>query len=494
LPPGWQAWSKAEQEMLLEAQRQAKAALVPKDPRGWARYYGVFLWSLQLAVAASVAANKRTVVRSAAGIGKSYLSAVIVCWWVCTHPADEVYVWTTAPGGDQVSGILWEDIRKIHKRLGLPGKIGLDNKWRIGGVLVASGRKPADKADGAEDDPDTGQGFHRRYLLVVLDDAGGLDGWLWDAAENITTGDDCRILGTGNPDHAGSRFARVCEHPLWTAFKASLFDSPNFTGEWVPDALRPVLTTRAWQEARLLDWGADDRRYKSKVLAEFPSDHPSQVIPAAALAGCFIGEPRSASELVPVVLGVDVGGGSDLTVVRERRGIRAGRRWAIRTSDPEANAELVMRAIAESGAAMVNVDGNGVGHGLVGDLRRSIRRGDAGRDVAVNSVMTGEKSSEPATYLNLRAEIWWKVGREATQRGEWDLSRAPEAEQLRTELLLPRWDLDPRGKIVIEPKDKIRERTGGKSPDDADALLLAYYVPKDAQGSYWEALQSGRLR
>jgi len=434
------------------------------------------------------------VVRSAAGIGKSFLSAVIACWWVTTHPVDEVYVWTTAPGGDQVGGILWEEIRKLHKRLGLPGKVGLDNKWRIGGKLVASGRKPADKADGADEDPDTGQGFHARYLLVILDDAGGLNTWLWDAAENITTGDDCRILGTGNPDHAGSRFAQVCDHPLWASFRASLFDSPNFTGEWIPDDLRRVLTTTAWEEARRIDWGIDDRRYQSKVMANFPKDHPNQVIPAAALAACFIGEPRAASELVPVVLGVDVGGGSDLTVVRERRGIRAGRRWSVRTSDPEKNAELVMQAIAESGAAMVNVDGNGVGHGLVGDLRRSVRRGDAGRDVAVNSVMTGEKSSEPLTYLNLRAEIWWKVGREATQRGEWDLSRAPEGDQLRTELLLPRWDLDPRGKIVIEPKDKIRERTGGKSPDDADALLLAYYVPRDAQGSYWEALQAGRLR
>lgn len=452
------------------------------------------MWSLQLRVAESVAANKRTVVRSAAGIGKSYLSAMIVCWWVTTHPVNEVYVWTTAPGGDQVSGILWEDIRKLHKRLGLPGKIGLDNKWRIDGVLVASGRKPADKADGAEDDPDTGQGFHRRYLLVVLDDAGGLDTWLWDAAENITTGDDCRILGTGNPDHAGSRFAQLCDHPLWTAFKASLFDSPNFTGEYVPDSIRPMLTSRAWQEARLLDWGAEDRRYLSKVLAEFPSDHPDQVISAAALADCFTAEPRSATELVPVVLGVDVGGGSDLTVVRERRGVKAGRRWEYRGSDPERNAQLVMDAIRATGAAMVNVDGNGVGHGLVGDLRGRIRRGDAGRDVTVNSVMTGEASSEPAIYGNLRAEIWWKVGREQSQDRAWDLSGMAEGERTRTELLLPRWRMDARGRIFVEPKDDIRARSGGKSPDDADALLLAYHVPADAQGAYWEALSSGKLR
>ena len=479
--------------MLLEEQRRAKARTIPRDPRGWARAYKVFLWSLQLAVAASVAANKRTVVRSAAGIGKSYLSAVIVCWWVTTHPVNEVYVWTTAPGGDQVSGILWEDIRKLHKRLGLPGKIGLDNKWRIDGVLVASGRKPADKADGADDDPDTGQGFHRRWLLVVLDDAGGLDGWLWDAAENITTGDDCRILGTGNPDHAGSRFAQICDHPLWASFKASLFDSPNFTGEHIPDELRTVLTTRQWAADRLAEWGAKDRRYLSKVLAEFPSDHPDQVVPADKLAECMLPVPRAASELAPVELGVDVGGGSDLTVVRERRGMKAGRRWEYRGSDPERNAQLVMDAIKATGATSVKVDGNGVGHGLVGDLRNRIRRGDAGRDVAVHSVMVGGASSLPLVYGNLRAELWWVVGREASQQGLWDLSGMAEGEKTKTELLLPRWRQDAKNRIFIEEKKDIRARSNGQSPDDADALLLAYYVPRDAQASYWTALQGGKL-
>jgi hypothetical protein len=50
------------------------------------------------------------------------------------------------------------------------------------------------------------------------------------------------------------------------------------------------------------------------------------------------------------------------------------------------------------------------------------------------------------------------------------------------------------GRILIESKDDIRSRTGGQSPDDADALLLAYHVPKDAQTAYWAALTSGRLR
>lgn len=473
--------------------RRRKRQEPPKTAVQWAKEHGIWLWSLQLEVADSVAKNKRTVVRSCAGIGKSYLAAAIVCWWIDTHLASEVYVWTTAPGNDQVSGILWGEIRKLHEQLKLPGRVTLDNKWWIGSRLVASGRKPADSAAGAEDTPDTGQGFHARYLLVVLDDAGGLDGWLWDAAENITTGDDCRILGTGNPDHTGSRFAQICKHPLWTHFKASFFDSPNYTGEWVPDRLRHILQSKTWQEERLLDWGAKDRRYLSKVLAEFPSDHPDQVIPAAALAQCMIPEPRAAGELVPVELGVDVGGGSDLTVVRERRGMKAGRRWMYRGSDPEKNAQLVMDAIRATGATSVKVDGNGVGHGLVGDLRNRIRRGDAGRDVAVHSVMVGGASSLPLIYGNLRAELWWVVGRESSQQGTWDLSGMDEAEKTKTELLLPRTEYDAKGRIFIESKDDVRGRSGGKSPDDADALLLAYFVPKDAQGAYWAALTSGKL-
>jgi hypothetical protein len=450
---------------------------------------------MQRHVAESVQRNKRTVAVSGAGIGKSYIAALVICWWVTTHPADDVYVWTTAPGGDQVSGILWEEIRKIHKALSLPGRVGLDNKWRIGGVLVASGRKPADKAAGADEDPDTGQGFHRRYLLVVLDDAGGLDEWLWDAAENITTGDDCRIFGTGNPDHAGSRFAKVADHhPLWTAFTVSVFDSPNFTGEPVPAHVAAKLTSKAWVEERRLDWGEDDRRYKSKVLAQFPSDHPQQIVPAADLAACFFAEPRSATELVPVELGVDVGGGGDWTIIRERRGMKAGRRWAKRTDQPEQAGELLAEAIRATGATSVKIDGIGIGWGLAGEIRLRAKRGDFAWEVAVHVVMVSEASTAPQEYHNLRAQLWWEIGRVGSQRREWDLSAMEDPKgKAREQLLWPRWFPDVKNRIQVEAKDDIRDRHSGESPDDADALLLAFYVPRDAQAAYFQALTSGKL-
>ena len=40
--------------------------------------------------------------------------------------------------------------------------------------------------------------------------------------------------------------------------------------------------------------------------------------------------------------------------------------------------------------------------------------------------------------------------------------------------MAPAWDLDAQGRRKVEPKDETKEKIG-RSPDDADAFLLAYY-------------------
>jgi reverse gyrase len=45
---------------------------------GWARdVLGIDLWSLQAAVAMSVAENKRTTVQAGHGVGKTFLAAIL---------------------------------------------------------------------------------------------------------------------------------------------------------------------------------------------------------------------------------------------------------------------------------------------------------------------------------------------------------------------------------------------------------------------------------
>ncbi len=488
LPPGWETWNPAEKQLLLETLRQAKSARQPRDPLGWAQSRGIFWWSAQRAIAASVELNKRTVVRAGHAVGKSYTAAGLAGWWVDTKPDSMVI--TTAPTYDQVHGILWEEIRALHTRLQLPGRALATDEWKIAGRQVAIGRKPPDSAKGSDFDPATFQGYHRPGgVLVILDEAGGVPEWLWNAVETVTTTDNSRILAIGNPDNPGSHCTPGW--PGWAQHKISVFDSPNFTGEDVPPQVAAALVTPGWADDRAAEWGADDYKYISKVLAEFPSDHPRQVVSIADLLACQFPEPRSATELLPVELGVDVGGGGDWTVIRERRGIRAGRQWKHRSDRPEEICRLLLRVVLETGATSVKVDSIGVGAGVVGEMRNLRARGD--HDAAVHGINVAEQAGDPAKYLNKRAEIWWEIGRVGSQRREWDLSVMEAADTTVAQLLQPRYLEDIKGRIQIEPKDDIRARTGG-SPDEAEALLLAFVVPRNAQSSYFEALTSGRLR
>ena len=70
-----------------------------------------------------------------------------------------------------------------------------------GEELVAYGRKPSDW------DEDAFQGIHARYVLAILDEAGGVPRSLYTAVETITTSEECRVLAIGNPDH---RWDAVC--------------------------------------------------------------------------------------------------------------------------------------------------------------------------------------------------------------------------------------------------------------------------------------------
>ena len=192
--------------------------------------------------------------------------------------------------------------------------------------------------------------------------------------------------------------------------------------------------------------------------------------------------------MVPVALGVDVGAGGDKTVIRERRGMMMGRRWELRSEKPQDTWRLVLRAIHDTGATIVNVDANGIGHGVVGEGRNSFARGE--HRAKVNGVLVQAAPRNKMQYANLRAEIWWEVGRVGSQKRLWDLSRAEDPDGLDAQLMWPRWELDVRGRTKIEDKDEIRKRTG-RSPDDADAALLAFYVPVAAAEDYMQALMAG---
>jgi hypothetical protein len=446
-----------------------RTRLYQDNPVGWvSERLGQTVWSKQREIMLSVRDNRRTAVRSCHGVGKSHTASLVASWWLDTHPPGEAFVVTSAPTFAQVRAILWRYIRRVHRRGELAGRVN-QTEWHMEDELVAFGRKPADHDESAF------QGIHARYVLVILDEACGIPGQLWVAADALTTNTDCRILAIGNPDNPASHFRKVCQPGSnWHVIGISAFESPNLTGEQVPNDVAQALVSRGWVEEKATEWGEDNPLYKSKVLGEFSEDAPNKVVRASDIAKCRI-DPEvkaSAADLEPVELGVDVGGGGDETVIRERRGRRAGREWRAHTDRPEKIAPLVLQALKESGATAVKVDSIGIGFGVIGELRNLASQGK--HTAQIIGINVGEKSSQPDKFKNLRAEIWWEIGRGLSEREGWDLSAMDNADTTVAQLLEPLWEVDAQGRIFVEPKDEIRKRLG-RSPDNADALLLAFY-------------------
>ncbi|GAA1030783.1 MULTISPECIES: hypothetical protein [Amycolatopsis] len=478
------AWSPADVAAFSSASAQMRAAntarRLSRDGAAWTEErLGEHLWSKQVEILNSVRDNRYTAVKACHGPGKSRVASRAAAWWMETHPAGSARVVTTAPTGDQVKAILWSEINNaasVAEARGEPfrGRVN-ETEWKLGKQLVAFGRKPSDY------NPHAFQGIHARYVLVILDEACGIVKHFWTAARAITTGEHCRILAIGNPDDPGSEFRRVCGKEDWNTITISAFETPNFTGEWVPQEVSEALVGPSYVEDMRTEYGEQSPVYIAKVLGEFPDDADDGVVRYSSLRACTHPEPppHTDAELLPVELGVDLGAGGDETVIQERRGMVAGRVWTTRTRDSMQAVGKIVEAIRETGATAVKVDVIGIGWGIVGRLRELAGEGKI--TAAVVGVNVAEASTQPEKYRNLRSQIWWEVGRKLAEDRAIDFSTldTPYRDKLFTQLTAPKYVLDSSGRIVVEPKAETKIRLG-RSPDNADSLLLAYYTPPGA--------------
>lgn len=443
-------------------------SLAVRDPVTWVHaVLGEFLWSKQREILQALKQHRKVAVQSCHGIGKSYSASRAGGWWIDAHPHGEAMLVSTAPSAHQVRSILWGELGKAHRKGDLPGYItrGQVPEWIIDNQQVAFGRKPADYVD-QEEARTQFQGIHARYLLVVLDEACGVPQWLWEATETLVTNEASRILAIGNPDDPTSHFAKVCAPGSgWHVIKVSAFDTPNFTGEPVPDHLRDSLVSKLWVEERRKEWGEESPLYISKVLGLFPEVADDVIITPRLvreaherdLSGEAIGDRGR--------LGMDVARyGQDETCIYMNRGgmIRLIDAW--RKQNTDTSRARAQHIIEQDRYRPMMIDVVGLGAGVYDPL--------ANRGFNVQPFSGGEAANDPRRFQNRNAEAWWAF-REGMEAGLIDLD--PEDLTLAAQLQARKWKLDAaQRRIRIETKDEMRAR-GIKSPDRADAAILSWY-------------------
>ena len=453
--------------VIADLRSRSKKSEYLTDVKLWAKeVLGKTLWSKQEEIAQSIVDNTHTAVVSCNGAGKSGLAGILAVWWVAVHDPREVAVICSAPTYVQIARVLFKEIQDNFRLAadhghGLPGYITQGQEWKLeDGTVMAWGRRPADK-----DLVSSFQGIHRRYVMVILDEAGGIPEDLFTATEAVTNTEGARVLAIGNPDSRGTPFHRIFrEDPTWNKIKISAFDTPNFTGEEIPEELKPLLIQPAWVERQKISWGEESARYKSKILAEFPDEADNTFFSQAAIDVAVDTEIPDDTE-TEAVLGVDLARfGEDESKVYINRGGRCRmlESWSKATAIESAN--RVHRLAMDHAVTEIRVDAAGLG-GPVVDILANLANGK----YLVISMIGSAASPDRMRWLNARAHAYDTL-RESMLEGKLDLD--PEDKVLLDEMLMIQYKFSNKGAIQIESKDDMRSR-GVKSPDSLDALTYA---------------------
>ena len=426
------------------------------DPVRWVNdLLDVHLWSKQREIIRSVFTNRRTVVPSGHAVGKTFVSACTVLAFMHLHQPCKVI--TTAPTWAQVEKLLWSEINTLWKtRLA---------QWEPPGAMLTTQLKIRDDwfALGLSPNEQTNfQGFHQKHILVVIDEAPGVDRDIYLGAETLMTSREAHMLMIGNPIEQSGHFYEAYVNPDWVQIPISCLDSPNFTGEDVPEELRQRLVTPEWAEEKQREWGEDSSLYIAKVLGKFPEASEDQLIP---LSWAEAATRRESEAHGDTKIGVDVARfGDDKTVYSVIQGNRLMRQEAESKKDTMEVAGKARRFYQDEAAKAVYVDDVGVGGGVTDRLRE--------QGVSVVPVNAGEKAIDSERFANKRAEMWWMLR-------EWicDDGSIPNDTRLIADLTAPKFTYTSKGQIKLESKDETKKRLG-RSPDFGDSLAITMAVGK----------------
>lgn len=455
-----------------------------RNPVGWlGDAFGESYWQAQQDIINSVRDNPRTAVKSCHSGGKTRVATGIVVWFLNTFP-DSIII-TTAPTWRQVDKLLWGEIRSLYPKQKFPlaGKPMQTPILKVSDLWYAFGL--------STDDPDRFQGFHAPYILVVGDEASGIDDAIFEAIRGVMASGNVRMLLLGNPTRPQGEFYEAFngKRALYHQITINAFYTPNLeplrgafeaaqTKQEKLDILRaapvkvPYLIAASWVADILEEFGEDSSFWQSRVLGEFPSETPDQLIPLHWIeAAEYRWERLKAAEKWwqggktehPIEMGCDIARyGDSESVFCSRAGDIEAPTHLPGKLDTMSTAGAVIAHAKERGARVVRIDADGIGSGTYDRCREERLEG-------VVPFHGGQSASNTERFSNARSEGYWAL----RQRYEQGTIATPPDKKKAGQLSSLRYRHTPKGQIQIESKDEMRKR-GVASPDRADAEMMAF--------------------
>ncbi len=426
---------------------------------------GVSPWEKQRIILKALAKHNRVAVRSCNGSGKTFTAALATIWWLMAH--DEAIVITTAPTERQVKELLWRELRSIHFR----------NRDLIGGKITSSRLEISNRRYAFGFSTNTAerfQGFHHENILIIVDEASGVDEFIFDAITGIMTTSNAKILMIGNPTNLAGTFydAFHKNRNRWETIHISAFDTPAFA-EGNEELVVPGMATADWAETIAQDHGTESQTYQIRVLGQFPSQANDTLIPLKHIEAA-VNRPAEPVDEDKPVMGLDVARfGDSSTVSVVRRGTQVLDLAAFPKADLMQTVGRALDIARRHDVKTIYVDEVGMGAGVL-DRMKEID------DIEAVGVNVGNKAKKTERFANLRAQMLDGLRKRFADN---DIS-IPDDAELISQLASLTYAFTSRGQLQIESKDQIRA-SGRQSPDKADALTLAFNAPKGNPLQIW---------
>ena len=445
--------------------------------------FGVQLWRAQAAFCDAVLTHGLSAWVAANAVGKSDTLALLAFYGALVRNAKVLLFSASAR---QTSAVLMHGaMLKLFNAGNLPGTLTTES------YELPDGRRPI-LAFNTSDVSKLG-GFHGGTVWGLVDEAQGLEGWVFEALHGCCVGPQDRVVLVGNALVSDGTFFRAFRvGSPWYTQRTRAQSHPNFhQGE--PDA-EPYVSggpTPQWLERTAAEYGVGTPWYRARVEAEFPTESADALVPRS---WCQAAMDRHATAPAPAangetVLSVDpAAGGNEVGVI-----VRQGDVVREVTGFRESNAVAAMTRIATIGArwgctpqwylngnknrgvaarGVVVIDVCGLGSSWADVLEKS------GFRVSRFNGAAAATTSEPGLeFQNARSAGYWAV-RKRLEAGRLTWPPGPEGDKLADDLCSTSYRPTPMGKLAMVPKEEIALKLG-RSPDRGDALSMSLLGDED---------------
>ena len=463
-------------------------------------------------------AKRQVLIPSGHGLGKTRMSATSILWMLITHMFSHTLC--TAPSSNQLTGRLWSEIRKLFRRLRNAWPIIADDWEILGSSIIHTNQDYGDwnavARTARPEKPEALQGAHALDdddadsqladifgdelnssatggILVVIEEASGVDDAIRQTLEGALSEEGARLLAPGNPTRPDGWFAddmeRTDRYAVHTLDCRSSNRHKRYSLPWrdmagkVHNLSRNGFVSASYWKNILAECDGDEDAdyFRIRVKGEKPRSALFSIIKSHWVESAQERNNDVDSAGDWAIIGLDFGLTSDKHGMAIRKGFNLldGQEWLPKEDPEQVTLEAAERAIDAQelfNARYIIGDSNGVGRGAMEYLTRYYRERPKLK-VKVVHYNSGMGALDNKRYNRRRDEMWHKYGRKWVANPRCKLLNLPG---LKRQLTAPQFS-ERNNIIYVESKADLKKR-GIESTNLADALLqtLMVHIPEAA--------------